>query len=173
MVLWNYDLKCLSNDEGMPLIQAMYLILKSRTFGFCVLVRETHDMLGLGYRLFFSFAYGVLCYHRALFHYWVHEAQRKLNKLVCTCCGSPSQAGQKITPLKLSNLTGAVPAYTCAEVAFECSYICLSRGVFTNSMTNTCFVCLSLLVWVTVNLSRLWRESPVKEIHGLFVHVRS
>lgn len=51
---------------------------------------------------------------------------RKVNNCgepVYTCCGSPSQSGQKIRrSIKLSNLTGGMPDYTWTEVAFQCSY---------------------------------------------------
>lgn len=65
-----------------------------------------------------------------------------------------------------------MPAYTCVEAAFQHSYICLSWGVFTNSMTNTCFVCLSLLVWVTISLSRIWRESCKRKLIRRLIKVK-
>lgn len=44
-----------------------------------------------------------------------------------------------------------MPTYTCikASFLFPCSATRLSLGVFINSMTNTCFVFLSVLVWAS------------------------
>lgn len=47
VVLWNFsNLKCMSIDWGMSLIQTMQQILRSRTFRFCVGDRQTHGTSG-------------------------------------------------------------------------------------------------------------------------------